>query len=195
MRRLAPVACALCVASAATLPARLQARAQGEPEPKPGGLSGVISGSGFTKIKIAVPEPAAEPPAQGAAREIAQTIRDDLAFSGYFDVIDPALYPLAGTSREASVEDKWSSLGAAAVVSGRFASAAGKVALRARLVTTAPATTLFDRRYGGPSDLARRVAHQVADDIVQQLTGQPGIALTWIAFVSKHGAGKELYLM
>jgi TolB protein len=35
----------------------------------------------------------------------------------------------------------------------------------------------------------------VSDDIVQQLTGQPGIALTWIAFVSKHGKGKEVYLM
>src|SRR5262249_18745502 len=52
-----------------------------------------------------------------------------------------------------------------------------------------------DRRYGGSSELARRVAHQLADDIVQQLTGQPGSASTWIAFVSRHGSGKGIYLM
>src|SRR6185503_2687586 len=58
-----------------------------------------------------------------------------------------------------------------------------------------PIASLFDRRFGGPTDAARRVAHQLSDDIVQQLTGQPGIALTWIAFVSKHGKGKEVYMM
>jgi len=56
------------------------ARAQGEPEPPPGGISDVISGSGFTKIKIAIPDPTAEALLQGMAKEIGQTIRDDLAF-------------------------------------------------------------------------------------------------------------------
>ena len=171
------------------------AAAQGEPEPKPEGLSGVIKGSGFTRIKIAVPEPEADASMKSMAAEIAATVRDDLAYSGYFDVIDPALYPLAATSKETTATDKWASVGAAAVASGKLGSSGGRIDFRARLVNTTPSTTLFDRRYGGPSDLLRRVAHQYADDIVQQLTGQPGIALTWIAFVSKHGKGKEIYMM
>jgi TolB protein len=195
MRRLAPIAFTVASLVIATLLASPGTRAQGDPSQKPGGLSGVISGSGFTKIKIAVPEPQTEPLLQGTAREIAQTLRDDLAYSGYFDVLDPAIYPLAATSPEAHLEEKWASLGAAAVLLGKLGVNSGRVDLRAHLSNTAPATTLFDRRYGGPSDLARRVAHQVADDIVQQLTGQPGIALTWIAFVSKHGTGKEVYMM
>lgn len=166
-----------------------------EPTPPPGGLSGVISGSGFTKIKIAVPEPAAETLLKATAREIAQTVRDDLTFSGYFDVIDPALYPLAETSPETTPDAAWASLGAADVVFARLTAPPGRLDLRVKLGTTAPASTLFERRYGGPPDLARRVAHQLADDIVQQLTGQPGIALTWIAFVSKHAKGKEIYMM
>ena len=195
MRLLAPIVCTVASLLLATLAVPISTHAQGEPAPKPGGLSGVISGSGFTKIKIAVPDPSAEPLLQGTAREIAQTLRDDLAFSGYFEVLDPALYPLAAASPEAQLEEKWSSLGAASVVLGTLNVASGRVDLRARLFNTTPAATLFNRRYGGPSDLARRVAHQVADDIVQQLTGQPGIALTWIAFVSKHGTGKEVYMM
>jgi TolB protein len=195
MRRLVPIVCAAAVLLVGALPARYGAQAQGEPPPKPGGLTGVISGSGFTKIKIAVPEPSADAAFKAAAVEIVETLRDDLTYSGYFDVIEPSLYPLTATSKEETSEAKWASLGAAAVVTGKLAIANGRVDLRAHLVNTSPATSLFDRRYGGPNDLARRVAHQVADDIVQQLTGQPGIALTWIAFVSKHGLGKEVYMM
>ena len=160
-----------------------------------GGIKDVISGTGFTKIKIAIPEPSAEGALKATAHELAQTLRDDLAFSGYFEVLDPALYPLAASSKETTPEQKWASLGAAAVVDGAVAVTSGRVDYRARLANTNPATTLFNRRYGGPTDLARRVAHQVADDVVQQLTGQPGIALTWIAFVSKHEKGKEVYMM
>lgn len=168
---------------------------QGQPPERPGGISDVISGSGFTKIKIAIPNPAAGATLVDMATEIGQTIRDDLDYSGYFDVIDPSLYPLAATSKESKLSDKWASLGATAVALSTLDLAAGRVDLRSHLFNTTPETTLFNRRFGGPKDVARRVAHQVADDIVQQLTGQPGIALTWIAFVSKHGKGKELYLM
>jgi TolB protein len=185
---------AACVLQLAVLFAWGPARAQQTPPP-PGGISEVITGSGFTKIKIAIPDPAADSLLQATAREIGQTVRDDLTFSGYFDVIDPSIYPLAATSPEASTNAAWASLGAGNVALERLSTASGRLDLRAKLLTTSPASTLFDRRYGGPPDLARRVAHQLADDIVQQLTGQPGIALTWIAFVSKHDKGKEIYMM
>jgi TolB protein len=168
---------------------------QGEPPEKPGGITGVISGSGFNKIKIAIPDPTASLSLKDLAREIGQTIRDDLDYSGYFDVIDPSVYPLAASSKETKQGGKWASLGAAAVATSTLDVTSGRVDLRSHLFNTQPETTLFNRRFGGPQDVARRVAHQVSDDIVQQLTGQPGIALTWIAFVSKHGKGKELYLM
>jgi TolB protein len=171
------------------------ARAQSGPATPPGGVTGVISGTGFTKIKIAIPDPTTEPLLQATAKEIGQTIRDDLDFSGYFEVLDPVLYPLAATSPEAHVEEKWASLGAASVVLSTLNVTASRVDLRAHLMNTSPASSLFDRRFGGPADAARRVAHQLSDDIVQQLTGQAGIALTWIAFISKHGTGKEVYIM
>lgn len=195
MRRLVPIACAATSLFVALLAFPFPARAQGEPQPQPAGVTGVISGTGFTKIKIAVPDPTAEPLLRSMASEIGKTIRDDLAYSGYFDVLDPILYPLAATSPEKELEEKWASLGAASVVLGTLKVASGRVDLRAHLMNTSPPASLFDRRYGNPTELVRRVAHQVSDDIVQQLTGQPGIALTWIAFVSKHGKGKELYLM
>jgi len=196
MRRLAPIARAATFLLLPLLAVPLPARAQGEPQPPPAGIHDVIRGSGFTKIKIAVPDPSTEPLLAAMSREIGKTIRDDLAYSGYFEVLDPVLYPLAATSPEKQLEDKWASLGAASVLLSKLNVASGRVDLRARLMNTAPpAATLFDRRFGNPTELVRRVAHQVSDDIVAQMTGQQGIALTWIAFVSKHGKGKELYLM
>jgi TolB protein len=195
MRRFASPSRAAAALLLSTFAAGSVTRAQSGPPQPQGGVSGVISGSGFTRIKIAIPDPSTEPMLSGMAREIGQTIRDDLDFSGYFEVLDPVLYPLAATSPEARVEEKWASLGASAVVLSTLSVTAGRVGLRAHLTNTSPAATLFDRRFGGPTDLARRVAHQVSDDIVQQLTGQTGIALTRIAFVSKHGTGKEVYMM
>jgi TolB protein len=197
MRRSSPIARAaacLVVAGLALPPASFGQGAPKQPPP-PGGVTGVISGTGFTKIKIAIPDPTTETLLQDMAREVGATIRDDLAFSGYFDVIDPVIYPLAGSSPEKDVEMKWASLGAAALVTSSLNVSGGRVDLRARLVNTSPAQMLFDRRYGNPTDLVRRVAHQVSDDIVSQLTGQPGIALTWIAFISRHAKGKEVYMM
>jgi len=195
MPRLATMSRAAVFTVIAILAAPSTAHTQGGPTPPPGGVTGVISGSGFTKIKIAIPDPTTEPLLSATAKEIGQTIRDDLDFSGYFEVLDPVLYPLAATSPEAHVEEKWASLGAASVVLSTLKVAAGRVDLRSHLMNTQPMASLFDRRFGGPTDAARRVAHQVSDDIVQQLTGQSGVALTWIAFISKHGTGKEVYIM
>ena len=71
-------------------------------------------------------------------------------YSGYFEILDPALYPLAATSPEQQLSDKWASIGAAAVAVGKLNVASGRVDLRTRLLNTTPATTLFDRRYGSP---------------------------------------------
>ena len=185
-RALVFVAAAALVASA--LPAQ-------QPAPADPGITGVVKGEGFTRIRIAVPDVEAEPGAESVAREISAVLRDDLAFSGYFEVVDPATYAMIATSKEKTAAAKWLSIGAAAVVTNRAKVAGGRIDLRARLEDTQQGAKLFETRYGGTVELARRVAHQVADDIVKHFTGRPGIALTRIAFTSKHGKGKEIYLM
>lgn len=158
-------------------------------------VTGVVQGEGFTRIRIAVPAAEAGPGAGDFAREVTDTLRADLDFSGYFDLLDPALHPLAATSAEDTFLQKWLSLGAAALTVNRVTLAGDRIELRAQLHDTQHGTLLFDRRFGGNKDLARRVAHQLADDIVKHFTGRPGIALTRISFSSRHGKGKEIYLM
>jgi len=50
--------------------------------------------------------------------------------------------------------------------------------------------TVLSKTYSGSS---REVAHQFADDIVETITGHPGIATSKIAFVSTRTGRKEIY--
>lgn len=157
-------------------------------------LEGLVEGERFSRIKIAVPD--APPPAGPAGAEIAQTVRDDLEFSGYFDVVDPGLYRLvaASSAAEERFED-WISIGADALVRIAVDVDGSRVDLQARLYDNAGGNLLFARRYGGKTELQRLVAHQLADDLVRHYTGRPGVAMSRIAFSSRHGEGKEIYLM
>lgn len=184
----------LAAALAFALLAAASSRALAQ-EPPAEDVTGVVQGTGFTKIRIALPDPQSDAASSATAREIGSVLRDDLTFSGFFDVLEPVLYPLTETSPEKTLSDKWASIGAAAVTLSRLGTPGGRVDLRVRLLDTKSGTVLFDRRYGGTLEIARRVAHQISDDIVEQFTGRPGVSLTRIAFVSKHGEGKEIYVM
>lgn len=54
---------------------------------------------------------------------------------------------------------------------------------------------ILRKEYRGTVAQARWLAHQFADDIVLQFTGEPGVARTRIAFASLRGRDKELYVM
>jgi TolB protein len=151
---------------------------------------------GGEPVKIAIPSGFATEDSMEAAREIVQTLRDDLEFSGYFALVDPRLYSLVPASEPDQVRyEDWQSVGADAVVVVTTEVRGDRIDLEARLYDTPGKQLLFASRYGGSDELRRRVAHRVANDLIQHYTGSPGVAMTRIAFVSKHGDGKEIYLM
>jgi TolB protein len=142
--------------------------------------------------------PAAETSAGHAATtaELVETLRADLEFSGFFDVVDPARYKLVPPATGGAVNhEQWLSIGADAMVQLRVPVQDDRIDLEARLHDNASKTLLFARRYGGTQEMLRRVAHLVADDLVKHYTGRPGLALSRIAFVSEYQGAKEVYLM
>jgi TolB protein len=158
-------------------------------------IDGVIEG-GMAAIKIAVPPPMADSADDPNASDLILTLRDDLRFSGFFDIVDPSLYRLVPPAEGAEERhEDWLSIGAEALVRLRLRSSGDRIDLEARLYDNSGGGLLFARRYGGSTDLVRRVAHTLADDLVKHYTGQPGIAATRISFVSAHGDNKEIYLM
>ena len=159
-------------------------------------LVGTVEGEGFNRIKIAIPEPEADGASRNTAIELAQTVRRDLEFSGFFDVVDPVLYRLVPNSPPGNVRhEAWQSIGADAVTAAQVSVKGDRIDLMAWLYDNPSENLLFGQRYGGGTKLLRRIAHQLSDDVVQQYTGRPGIALTRVAFVSRHAEGTELYLM
>jgi len=160
------------------------------------GLDVDVEGS-FRPIPIAVPRPVVGESLRAPTDELVQVLRDDLEYSGYFDVVRPSLYNLVPASDASDLRhDDWLSIGADALVQLQIASDSdGRLLVTGRLYDNASKTNLYAQRYAGGTDLARRIAHQLANDLVRHYVGRDGVALTRIAFVSKHGSGKEVYLM
>lgn len=98
--------------------------------------------------------------------DIGPVLKNDLDLSGWFNLVAPGQgsYEVSGTSGAGGFQG---------VVKDR----AGGVVL--------------SKTYRGP---ARQAAHEFADDIVETLTGNPGIANTRIAFVSTRTGRKEIYI-
>jgi TolB protein len=166
----------------------------------------LIEGTGFQQIPLAVPPfPSVDPGERAAdlAAEIHQVIRADLEFSGYFSLVDPSLHKLVGPFSERDVRFRqWQSVGANAVFLGKLGGRGSEVEVEGRLYNTdlPPSTDrgelIFGKRYRGGPELARRIGHKLANDVVRSLTGTEGIFLTKIAFTSQLGPGhKEIFVM
>ena len=68
--------------------------------------------------------------------------------------------------------------------------------LEGRLVDLKSGQAIVGKRYRSQFNLARRVGHTFADEIVLFFTGRRGVALTTIAFYSdRDGGAKEIFLM
>lgn len=160
-------------------------------------ITGVVTGTEGSRIPLAI-----APPLSGgnlsSSVEMLATLRADLEFTGYFNVLDEERSRLVSPATDESKIplQEWLSVGADFVLVTRVSEEPGRIDLEARLLDAHSGEMVLGRRYGGTSDLTRRVAHRVADDIVKQLTGQNGIAQTRIAYVARTAPGvKEIYLM
>ena len=108
-----------------------------------------------------------------AAQLFFQTLENDLKRSGWF-----APYRGSGELQ----------------LFGKVQRNGGKVKASCQIVRQTDRARLFGKSYALDADLARTLAHRVADDIVEAITGRKGIASTKIAVVGSRSGAKELYL-
>lgn len=97
--------------------------------------------------------------------EVEKVLRNDLQLAGWFDLVSEAQ--------------------AAYIVSGAVAGGSLE-----GLVKDRSGSTVLSKRFGGDP---RDMAHAFADEIVETLTGNPGIASSKIAFVGTRSGRKEIY--
>jgi TolB protein len=67
--------------------------------------------------------------------------------------------------------------------------------VEARLYDVATQSVELAKRYRGTQAALTRLAHTIANDLVRHFTGQPGVFLTQVAFVSTRDGSKEIFVM
>jgi len=173
----------------------------GPPAPRAQGVDVFVNvtGGGARKLNIAIPEftVVAGADTGGMATLLASITGADLTYSGLFSVV--AATGAIPANNPDALKRSWTDFAAA----GAHAGLHGLLALRGdrlegemRLYDlTAPeqrliATKKFEVTAGQP----RRLAHKIADEVVLQFTGEPGIANTKIAYAQGPAGAKEIYM-
>src|SRR5262245_4187558 len=174
---LAPLAALLKAA-----PAAAQRSAESE-----GGLRGTQREGTIAPIPIAVPEFFGEDPQ--FALEVSDVVAADLERSGLFQPLDRAAF--IDRPRDLNAPPRfqdWRLINAQALVVGRASRAPdGRVLAEFRLWDIYAGRQLAGQRFVVGQHEWRRLAHLVADQVYQRLTGEKGYFDTQIVFVDETG--------
>jgi TolB protein len=158
-----------------------------------------VTGGGGKKLNIAIPEftVVAGVDTAGHARLLATVAGADLTFSGLFSVV-AATGSIPANNPEA-LKRSWTDFAAAgahAGVHGLLAIRGARLEAEMRLydLTSPEHRLIASKKFEMGADQARRLAHKIADEIVLQFTGEPGIADTKIAYAAGPRGAKEIMI-
>jgi TolB protein len=130
--------------------------------------------------------------------ELTQVLRSDLQSSNALTVVDPSTYPRPASA--ASFRD-WHALGAQFVVKVAHSVSGNRLLLKGELFETQSSRALWPagKAFAGGIDEARLLVHRLADALVQELTGDPGVFSTRIAYAQRNRIAnqvtRQLYLI
>lgn len=173
--------------------------------PDPSGLSDpevtlTLEGRMRSRMRLAMPAmdgiDSLSPDLAQAARELEQTLRSDLEASGVFLVQGPvelSVLTLMGDPQRDF--EMYRSLRNELLLTTEVKQEPGKIVLEGRVFDLQSGEVALGKRYRGVPEVARRIGHTFADEIVFFFSGRRGIALTSIAFYSDRNDFKEIYLM
>lgn len=136
---------------------------------------------------------------QTESKTIFNTANSDLTFMDLFSFLSPSAFlenSTAGLAPGSFQMTDWSKIGAEILVKGSVTLEKGALKLEAWVYETATGKVLLSKRYvANPSD-SRKVGHSLANDIVEAITGKPGIFDTKIAMsCQRRGGIKEIFVM
>jgi TolB protein len=143
-----------------------------------------ISASDVRKIMLAVP-PFAGTSGQGGA--VAKLLSKGLDLHGFIGVVDPSRY---GGGRDAD----WKSAGADYVVLGQVNNDPAGIMVEGQILDVASNKLLAGRRLRGSAAQLEDMTLRLCDSLIQDFSGEPGVARTRIAFVSDGTGRKGVYL-
>ena len=162
-----------------------------------------ISRGGGQRLRLAIPEftraDGGSAANGGLGQEMARILADDLRLYRFFDLIDNQQFLQEAAQADARAGEilfkEWAALGAQALVKGTYSQEGRDLIVECRLFDVGGQRMITGKRYRGPADAAASMMHRCADEIMVRFTGEPGIAQTKMAFISRHNGHKELFVM
>ncbi|MGB5685215.1 MAG: Tol-Pal system beta propeller repeat protein TolB, partial [Candidatus Electrothrix sp.] len=148
-----------------------------------------IASSGMRKLVVAVPSFVDASGGQNTAtgRDLARLMEEGLRFHGFVRILDSHRY-------EGQPRPDWRGLGADYVVMGSYALAGRQMTVSGNLLDVTSGERLSTRNYQGNSGQREEIALRLVDAMVEEFTGEPGVASSSIAFVSDETGRKEIYI-
>ncbi len=149
-----------------------------------------ITASQARKINVAVPwflNKGMPDQKQLLGRELADTLSKSLTFHGIISIVPPAEY---GGNQEGD----WKKLGADYTILGQYAITSDSINMEIRLLDVAGNEVIMGKSFSGSMTQKEQMVFKFCDNVIESLTGKPGIASTRIAFVNGEKRVKEVYL-
>jgi TolB protein len=149
-------------------------------------------------IPLAFPQLCASGESAGAGGEIPKTMGKDLDLSGFFEILNPqGFIESAGkcAPQEATAYSDWSVVGAEGLVKGDARVVDGRLKAQLYLHDVQKQTVVLAKEYEGDASQARFIAHRFANEVLKYYTGEYGPFGSQIAFSSRVGRFKELFVM
>ena len=132
------------------------------------------------------------------SKTIQETVSNDLSFMDLFRFLPAAAFiekQPAGIAPNTFKLSDWTSIGTEFLVKAQATVENGNLVLEGHLYDAFGAKEVLAKRYIGTTSDPRTIAHSFANNIVEALTGLPGIFQTKIAMSCDRSAKKEIYMM
>jgi len=149
-----------------------------------------ITAPEIRKIKIAVPwflNKSLAGDKQKLGRDLSITLGKALAFHGIIEIPPQEQY---ADNQGAN----WSQIGADYAVLGQYTLASDGIKFEIRLLDVAGDEIVLGKTFSGANSQRDQMLFKFCDDVIEHLTGQPGIATSRIAFVNGMKNVKEVFL-
>jgi TolB protein len=159
-----------------------------------------INSPTFQKFPIAITD--FKPLKSGATKSdlpvwFSDALTRTLQITGYFSTIDRKAFledaSRAGITGEKTLFSDWTPIGAEYLIKGGFQTDERELITEFRLFDVVKGELIVGKRYVGKPDDKNRMVIQFTNEILQALTGEPGLFDTKIALVKRSNTSTELY--
>ena len=132
------------------------------------------------------------------AQKIPEIVTKNLQISGLFKVINPNSFveaPGKCVDPDKVAYSDWSIIGAEGLVRGEVRSNGNTVEVKFYLHDVLQKKTMIGKKYEASAQDYAKIAHRFSNEIIRVFTGEAGIFGTRLAYVSRVGRFKELFIM